>query len=340
MCIIDGCITNPIYNYEGETKRLYCLKHKLNGMINVKHKTCNFDGCKTRPTYNYENETKPLYCSIHRLHNMIDITHLKCIENNCKNRASFNNEKETKPLYCSKHKLHNMIDIKNLRCIYPECLKNPNYNYEGQNKRLYCVIHKLKNMVDISHKKCKTHLCGTRCIDKYDGYCLFCYMNLYPDKPVYRNYKTKEYSVVEYVKNKYPDFTWVADKIIKDGCSKRRPDLLLDLGYQVIIVEIDENQHIDYDCSCENKRIMELSQDVNHRPIVFIRFNPDDYTCEGKNITSCWGVNKQGICVVKKSKKKEWEERLEALNNQISYWSNPENKTEKTIELIQLYYDN
>jgi hypothetical protein len=165
-------------------------------------------------------------------------------------------------------------------------------------------------------------------------------MNLFPDKPVCRNYKTKEYSVVEYVKNKYSNFTWIADKIIKDGCSKRRPDLLLDLGYQVIIVEIDENQHIDYDCSCENKRIMELSQDVNHRPIIFIRFNPDDYTLQEKNISSCWEQNKKGICVVKKSKKNEWEERLELLNNQISYWINPENKTEKTIEIIQLFYDN
>jgi hypothetical protein len=163
---------------------------------------------------------------------------------------------------------------------------------------------------------------------------------MFPDKPVCRNYKTKEYSVVEYIKNKYPDFTWNTDKIIKDGCSKRRPDLLLDLGYQNIIVEIDENQHIDYDCSCENKRIMELSQDVGHRPIIFIRFNPDDYICQGKKFTSCWGQNNQGISLVKKNKKTEWEQRLETLNTQISYWSNPDNKTDKTIEIVQLFYDN
>ena len=59
---------------------------------------------------------------------------------------------------------------------------------------------------------------------------------------------------------------WISDKII-NGCSKRRPDLVLDLLYQIVI--IDENQHIDYDCSCENKRIMELSQDIAHRPIIY-----------------------------------------------------------------------
>jgi hypothetical protein len=62
---------------------------------------------------------------------------------------------------------------------------------------------------------------------------------------VSRNYKTKEYAVVEFVKNKFPTFDRKTDKKISDGYSKRRPDLLLDLGYQVIIIEIDENQYID-----------------------------------------------------------------------------------------------
>lgn len=81
-------------------------------------------------------------------------------------------------------------------------------------------------------------------------------MHLFPDEKVSRNYKTKEKSVVDFVSNNFPDVTWICDKRIQDGCSQRRPDMLLDLGYQVIVIEIDENQHIDYDCSCENKRLM------------------------------------------------------------------------------------
>ena len=30
---------------------------------------------------------------------------------------------------------------------------------------------------------------------------------------------------------------------------------------------------------------------------------------------------------------------LEALENQISYWTIPENKTNKTVEIIQLFYN-
>jgi len=121
--------------------------------------------------------------------------------------------------------------------------------------------------------------------------------------------------------------------------SKRRPDLLLDLLYQIVIIEVDENQHIDYDCSCQNKRIMELSQDLGHRPIIFIRFNPDDYKKDGKNISSCWGRYKNGITGVNKSKKSEWSQRLNVLENHINYWISPENITNKTIEIIQLFYD-
>jgi hypothetical protein len=161
---------------------------------------------------------------------------------------------------------------------------------------------------------------------------------MFPDKPVSRNYKTKEYAVIEYIKTIFPNYTWICDKHIKDGCSKKRPDLLVDLGYQIIIIEIDENQHANYDCSCENKRIMELSQDLQHRPIIFIRFNPDEYEINGVKMTSCWGVDGRGICSIKKTKKFEWQERLHALSLQIEYWLNPENKTDKTIETIHLFY--
>lgn len=82
---------------------------------------------------------------------------------------------------------------------------------------------------------------------------------------------------------------------------------------------------------------MELSQDVNHRPIVFIRFNPDEYTQQDDTITSCWGQDKKGICVVKKSKQKEWIARLTALEEQVKYWIH--HSTDKTIEVIQLFYN-
>ncbi len=185
---------------------------------------------------------------------------------------------------------------------------------------------------------CKSHWCETYASNpKYDGFCLNCFIHLFPDKPNTRNYKTKEKDVVDRITQAFPDFTWVADKRVQDGCSARRPDLLLDLGSHIIIVEVDENKHTDYDCSCENKRLMEISQDLQHRPVIFIRFNPDAYEdINGNYIESCWKLNKQGVICVPKNKKSDWEERIAILKEKIQYWI--DNPSEKTVEIIELFY--
>jgi hypothetical protein len=195
-------------------------------------------------------------------------------------------------------------------------------------------------MVDVRNPKCKNDWCKTFTSNKqYEGYCAYCFSHLFPDRPIARNYKTKEAAIVLYVKNEFPNIDIVTDKRIQGGCSLRRPDIFIDLGYQIIVVEIDENQHIDYDCSCENKRIMELSQDVGHRPVVFIRFNPDDYNKGDMKIPSCWKINNSGICCLKRHKQKEWAQRLDSLKNMITYWIDDKNMTNKTIEVVQLFYD-
>ena len=184
---------------------------------------------------------------------------------------------------------------------------------------------------------CKNKWCEVRKNRKYEEYCMPCFVNNpeNKDKPAMRNYKTKENEVVFRIKETFPDFTWITDKKIEDGCSKRRPDLLLDMGSHIIIVEVDENKHTDYDCSCEHKRLMEISQDLGHRPIIFIRFNPDSYKNEnGILIKSCWKLNKLGVMTI--SKKEEWNYRIECLKEQINYWIN--NPTEKTIEIVELFY--
>jgi hypothetical protein len=338
-CIHPNCKTRPAFNTEGVKKALYCSAHKLENMINVVNKTCIHPECKTRPVYNAEGQRTGLYCSAHKLEGMVDVKHVTCIHPDCRTLPSYNMEGVKKPMYCSAHKLEGMIDVKNKTCIHPNCKTLPAFNMEGQTTGLYCSAHKLDGMIDVKSKTCKSEWCSTQVQEKYDGYCLFCFMNLFPDKPVARNYKTKEYSVVDHVKTTFPDLEWKTDRTVSGGCSKRRPDMLLDLGYQVLIVEIDENQHIGYDCSCQNKRIMELSQDVGHRPIVFIRFNPDEYEKDGKSIASCWGLDKKGICAVKRSKRAEWSERLRTLEEHIRYWICPANTTSKTVEIIQMYYD-
>ncbi len=338
-CLFDGCKINPAFNFKHENKALYCKAHKQEGMINLKDKRCINEGCKTRASYNYEGEKSRLYCSKHKKDDMIHINNKKCIFDKCKITACYNDEGKKQGIYCVSHKKDGMVNVVGKKCIYNGCKISPCYNYKCETQGIYCSSHKEEGMVDVRSSKCLNDWCYTRASNpRYKGYCLNCYVNIFPDKPALINYKTKESAVAEYVKLKFPGLTWIVDKAIKDGCSKKRPDLLVDLGYQIIIIEIDENQHGDYDCSCENKRIMELSQDLQYRPIIFIRFNPDKYESNGVKIESCWGLDGRGICSVKKTKKIEWQDRLNALSLQIDYWLKPENKTDKTIEIIHLFY--
>ena len=337
-CTDPNCKTLATFGNEGDKVPTFCLAHKTPEMIDVRHTMCADPQCGKRPTFNLEGLTFAMYCSDHKEDIMVDVLNKTCAEPNCKLQPSFNKIGLIGGVYCSFHKKDGMVDVVTKRCAYESCERHPSFNNDGDTIGLYCSYHKAPDMVDVKHikKQCKTALCTTRGIEKYEGYCLVCFMNLYPDRPVARNYKTKEFAVVDYIKNAFPDQNWIADKIINGGFSRRRPDLILHLKNHVIIIEVDENKHNTYECICENKRIMLISQDVEHKPIVMLRFNPDKYKTNKEVVKSCWELNKNGICVIAKSKKEEWAHRLKVLEEQVIYWM--EHETTKTLEIIELFY--
>ncbi len=321
-CLFNGCKTRPYFGTEWH-KPLYCNEHKKENMEDVKNKRCLFIGCKTRATFGTEWH-KPLYCDEHKKENMENVVSKRCRFTGCKTHPKFGTEWHN-PLYCGEHKRENMEDVVSKRCRFKGCKTQATFGTDWQ-KPLYCHEHKKDNMENVMNKRCLTALCKTRVTCKYKGYCLFCFIHLFPDEPVSRNYKTKERAVADFIRDHFPTQQWIFDKRISNGTSLRRPDARCEnqTDDQLIIVEVDENQHVDYDCTCENRRIMEISQDYGHRSIVFIRFNPDEYTSTAhsisRHVTSCWRMDGKGFCVVSKSKVKEWNERLFALKAQIEYW--------------------
>ena len=341
-CEHYNCTTIPTFNKIGETKARFCKEHALPEMIDVVSRRCEQKDCVKQPAFNKIGETKRRFCKDHALPEMIDVVSHRCEHDKCMKIPAFNKIGETKGRFCKDHALPEMIDVVSRRCEHDDCTTRPTFNKIGETKARFCKEHALPEMIDVRSPRCLSDFCDTIVTrDTNNGYCLHCYIHLFPDQPVARNYKTKEKCVVDFITQNFSHFTWISDKRVQDGCSKRRPDLICELGYQVLIVEVDENQHINYDCSCENKRLMEISQDVGHRPLVFIRFNPDDYIIGEKKVTSCWTIRKNGVCGVSKvkSKAKEWEARLCALKSEISYWTNPENITDKTVEVVQLFFD-
>jgi hypothetical protein len=340
QCEHPGCHKQPHYNIEGETTGRFCVSHKADGMVNVISKRCEYPGCQKHPVYNVEGDTRGRFCASHKADGMVNVISKQCDHPGCHKQPHYNIEGEASSRFCASHKSEGMVDVKSKRCEHPGCQTIPNYNAEGETRGRFCASHKAEGMVDVKSKRCITSVhCGGNFVynNTYRGHCWFCFVHLYPDEPTIRNYKNKERAVTEYVLEQFSEYTWVVDKRIQDGCSLKKPDITLDLGDQVIMVEIDENQHRGYDCSCDNKRTMELSQDVGHRPIVFIRFNPDNYQShDGIWKSSCWKKNSLGILQVSSEQTKEWMYRLTTLRESIQYWI--DNRTDKTIEFVHLFY--
>jgi hypothetical protein len=174
--------------------------------------------------------------------------------------------------------------------------------------------------------------CDKMFIKKFRGHCYTCFISVFPEEKIHKNYKTKEFAVVSYIKNEFPDMAFTNDKIIQGGSSLFRPDIFIDLITYVIIVEVDEHAHNGYNETKEQGRIDNILVDVAHRPIVFIRFNPDSNSIG----PSCWTYDSEGKAVVKAKCAKEWQDRLEELKTKIGFWKNT--IPDKKIVLIKLFF--
>jgi hypothetical protein len=169
MCEYPGCKIHPNFNFEGEIKYKFCGVHKLDGMIIIKHKTCEYQGCKITPVFNFEGEIKPKFCGNHKEENMVNVLSKKCEHSGCKITPVFNFEGEIKPKFCGNHKEFGMVNVKDKNCQYPGCKISPVFNFEGETKKKFCSNHKLDGMVNIKDKTCEYPGCNIIPIFNFEG---------------------------------------------------------------------------------------------------------------------------------------------------------------------------
>ena len=331
--------TIGIFGYINDKKNLFCKKCKLKDMIDIKNSKCLSENCNKYPIYNFKEKSKPIYCKDHKKENMIDVMHSKCLFKNCIKTPVFNFEGETNGIYCDDHKKINMVNVISKKCLFENCIKNLLFNFEGETNGVYCKDHKKHNMIDITHKKCISLLCDKHQV--IDQYCCRCFYYLYPNDNRCKRIKLKENEVKIYIQENFKDLSFIFDEPIKgDGlCINKRPDILLNLNKHSIIIEIDENQHKLYDVGCDDSRTLIIQEALN-RPIIFIRFNPDDYVDENnKKILSPFKIDKKlGLTTIPEENENEWNNRLLKLKETIK--NNLEYKSEEPIRIIKLFYDN
>ncbi len=337
-CTAENCTVSASYNYPNSKKRLFCTKHKLEGMVQLSKEECQIEGCSTVPKYNFPNEKKGIYCGKHKTEGMIHLTESFCRFEGCKKHPTFNFPGNC-PRFCLKHIEPGMINTKDAKC--QDCPKQASFAFKGEKLAQYCYDHSKEGMRNICSKRCKEETCDTIISNKkYEGYCFTCFKLNNPDHKITLNYCVKEFAIRDFVKEKFPDKDWIFNKPIKNGTSKKRPDILLDCDTHVLIVEIDECQHSLYDDVEEEKRMHEIVTDLQNKNTIFIRFNPDSYTDSDSNfVKSPWVYYKQTIKISSiKDVQEEWNNRLNTLYDTINHHIN--NGPERLVEYIKLFYSN
>ena len=125
---------------------------KTRPRMNMNNKKCLVDGCVTEPIYNYPTAKAGIYCKEHKLDSMIDVKNIKCIHGTCKTRANYNYPNFKKGQYCSKHQKDGMVNVIYRLCEHEPCGRIPQFNLPGERKGVFCALHKTPEMVNVKKK--------------------------------------------------------------------------------------------------------------------------------------------------------------------------------------------
>jgi hypothetical protein len=115
--------------------------------------------------------------------------------------------------------------------------------------------------------------CKLFCVQSKLGLCSYCDTN--------RPRQTKEQRVVDFLGRNIAQPISSHDKQIGGNlCLRERPDILYLRPDFALVVEVDENQHEQYDAMCEETRMHNLVSTLA-MPTIFVRYNPDAFHLNG-----------------------------------------------------------
>lgn len=294
ICKHEGCTTRAHHGIKGSKIAEFCTFHSPSDYVNVLNPTCIYDNCNIQPIFGREGSKLREFCKTHAPPGYIDVNHTRCSHKDCNTTASYGtaslkisinitdnvlNEltELNKPTHCLKHKQAGMIFIR--RCSEKNCKDSALY---GIIKPIHCEKHKIHNDISLIERKCKQ--CGQ--IDAVDVNGL-CWNNCIATTIYKKRQTVKQNKVGALLKREIATELYCSDKVIDSACTLRRPDFVYTLGSHVVIVEVDENagnesayhkQHSED----ERVRMFEISNSFEGCPIIFIRYNPDNYHVDGK----------------------------------------------------------
>lgn len=257
VCAFHRCIFNNCENKR--TSKGMCNKHYL-----AASRRCTFEGCRNM-------EVSKGLC---KRHSGAQDKRKKCSENDCSNIAQKGGlcythgdvNRRCTVHGCSRKYQNGGVCITH-GAILPKCT-HPGCNYERRKDGL-CGIH------HPTYRKCIN--CQFYQVQKSGDMCGTC--------SGYRE-NSEEFKLRELLTLWFQDLKITHDRIIEGSCLRYRPDFFIETPKgHIIIVEVDETHHKDYDINCEIVRMFNIQQAIM-TPIVFVRYNPDAYKPGGIKTTA------------------------------------------------------
>lgn len=154
------------------------------------------------------------------------------------------------------------------RCKEPKCKEPALYGKDLEPRR--CETHKLEDDQNLVERECTS--CHLPMVLNKDNLCECCDPTAFA-----RAALAKQRTVMAHLDTHgFPGTS--TDRMVEGGaCGKERPDRVFELADRVFILEVDEHQHKDRPCECEQTRMVNVSQSFGGLPTFWIRFNPDEY---------------------------------------------------------------
>ena len=308
--IKNGCIVckenekfkRASYGLLSDNKKTHCTEHKTDDMIDLVDINrgcivCKETGKFKNASYGLLKDMKQTHCTEHKTDDMINLADINrgcivCKENGNFKRASFGKLFEKK-LHCKVHAMPNEYSKNNPKC--EKCFEQPLYGDEKLSlipER--CETHKKSTDIDLVSRECEgCH--DTYFIPSTQTKCKGC---LGIDLRKKSNRGVKEGKVADclmQLSKIMGEPAPIRDKRILHGCSAKRPDFYYPefSDHFSLIVEVDEGQHSSKTCGIQGEIIRMINlfeeQEFTGFPLIFIRFNPDPYYYNNKEVKAYRG---------------------------------------------------
>lgn len=313
------------YGYP-KKKKISCISHKKDGMVDLVHSMCidcKQDGKDCRASYGYPSNKKKILCAKHKKDGMICLVKNLCdvcAESGIEKQCSYGPMFQSKT-HCAVHKLDNEFRIN-----FPKCTECQEYAHFGDIKSSeipqHCENHKTSNEENMILTECDV-CCMEYMLPDGQNTCARCLGWVVQEA---KRRRIKEEKVINLL-------TGIQDKTgpprinqaVKDGCDNLKPDLFYweYTHHFHLIVECDEHQHSRYACHIQGEltRIINIYENGSMGfPLLFVRFNPDEYYKGDKRVKAYRG-------------------RENVLKNLVLSLKNKVEPLSTPISVIYLYYD-